>query len=177
MIKISSNDKFTDIVFKNLFHQKNLQNLAVKDQIYFYTLDILKTDTSIEFFINQKRKIQYKIPVNFSLIFLKIMEELSSNFIDILNMNYYPLKNYIYYNSHYSQLSEIQNLILLHLSLNLKNGIYKEELSQIIWPKDKDISINKLDTHLTNLKNQIAKDLNFNLKFSSKSSLLKLVID
>ena len=32
-------------------------------------------------------------------------------------------------------------------------GIEKVDLYKIIWPKDKEIILNKLDTHLTNLKN------------------------
>ena len=92
-------------------------------------------------------------------------------------MKYYPLKNTVESGSKKLQLSEIQNSILLMLSLNLKKGIHKEKLAKIIWPKDKEISINKLDTHLTNLKNQLAKDLNFKFNFVSKSSLLKLIIN
>ena len=76
-----------------------------------------------------------------------------------------------------SYLSDIQNEIMIHLLLNLGNGIDKIELIKSIWPNDKDIFFNKLDTHLTNLKNQLLSDINFKLKFSSKSSLLKLSIN
>ena len=76
-----------------------------------------------------------------------------------------------------SFLSDIQNEIMIHLLLNLSNGIDKIELIQNIWPNDKDIFFNKLDTHLTNLKNQLLTDIDFKLKFSSKSSLLKLSIN
>ena len=74
-------------------------------------------------------------------------------------------------------LSEIQNKIMIHLLLNLDKGVEKIELIKNIWPKDKDIFLNKLDTHLTNLKNQIYNDLNFEIKFSSKSGILKLSIN
>ena len=74
-------------------------------------------------------------------------------------------------------LSEIQNNIMIYLLLNLDNGIEKIELMKNIWPKDKDIFLNKLDTHLTNLKNQIYNDLNSEIKFSSKSGILKLSIN
>ena len=66
---------------------------------------------------------------------------------------------------------------MINLLLNLDNGVGKIELIKNIWPKDKDIFFNKLDTHLTNLKNQIYKDLNFDLKFSSNSGVLKLSIN
>ena len=65
----------------------------------------------------------------------------------------------------------------MHLLLNLDEGVEKTDLIRSIWPKDKDIFLNKLDTHLTNLKNQIYNDLNFDLKFSSSSGRLKLSIN
>ena len=41
----------------------------------------------------------------------------------------------------------------------------------------KDVSMNKLDTHLTNLKNQIIKDLDIIINFQSQDKTLKLLID
>ena len=66
---------------------------------------------------------------------------------------------------------------MIHLLLNHDSGVEKIELIKNIWPKDKEIFLNKLDTHLTNLKNQIYNDLNFDIKFSSKFGLLKLSIN
>ena len=66
---------------------------------------------------------------------------------------------------------------MIHLLLNFDEGVEKTDLIRSIWPKDKDIFLNKLDTHLTNLKNQIYNDLNFDLKFSSSSGRLKLSIN
>ena len=115
--------------------------------------------------------------MNFNSMFIKIVEELSNQSVDIFNLRYFPLKSSISNHSHHMQLSEIQNLIFMYLSLNLEEGIDKVKLSQIIWPRDKDLSINKLDTHLTNLKNQFAKKLEFNLSFISNSRNLKLIIN
>ena len=47
----------------------------------------------------------------------------------------------------------------------------------LIWKKDKDISINKLDTHLTNLKKSLFNDIGYDLNFSSKSGIIKLAIN
>ena len=55
------------------------------------------------------------------------------------------------------------------------NGLQKEKF--IIWKKDKDVSINKLDTHLTNLKNQLKDDLGLKAKFKSREKMLTLSID
>jgi DNA-binding response OmpR family regulator len=58
-----------------------------------------------------------------------------------------------------------------------KEGINKKFLYESIWPNDKDISINKLDTHLTNLKNQIKLDLSLNINFISQEKILNLIIN
>ena len=177
MIRISSKDSFILKSFQNLFEQKKLFIIDCDAENYFHNLEISRIDNEIHFLLNKKNNLNWKTPTTFHKIFKKIYDNLSNDFIYISDMKYYPLKNIIESGSKKLQLSEIQNSILLILYLHLKNGINKENLAKIIWPKDKNISINKLDTHLTNLKNQIAKDLNFNLKFSSKSSLLKLVIN
>ena len=177
MIKISSKDRFIEKSFQDLFEQKKLFIIDYDLEEYFHNFEISISDNEIHFLINKKNKLNWKIPTTFNKIFKKIYYNLSNNFIYISDMKYYPLKNTVESGSKKLQLSEIQNSILLMLSLNLKNGIHKENLAKIIWPKDKEISINKLDTHLTNLKNQLAKDLNFKFNFVSKSSLLKLIIN
>ena len=50
MIKISSNDKFTDIVFKNLFHQENLQKEKQQKTMEFKQLQetIIELRSKIE---------------------------------------------------------------------------------------------------------------------------------
>ena len=74
-------------------------------------------------------------------------------------------------------LKNIHNLILNYLTLYKENGIEKHKLYSIIWPNDKDISINKLDSHLTNLKNEIFDCIGFNIQFNSNKKIIKLAID
>ena len=45
----------------------------------------------------------------------------------------------------------------------------------MIWPKDKDILINKLDTHLTNTKNLIEENFKIEFKYSSKKGIIDLL--
>jgi len=59
----------------------------------------------------------------------------------------------------------------------LDKGIEKPTLYKKIWPNDKSYHINKLDTHLTNLKNELKESLNFDLIFSSSGGNLKLRIN
>ena len=61
-----------------------------------------------------------------------------------------------------------------NLLLNSDRGINKVDLIKTIWPNDKEIFFNKLDTHLTNLKNNLSKEIDYDLKFSSKSGIIKL---
>ena len=176
MINIISNDEFLSSALVELLNQKKLMSYDQNSQTSFYILEIIKNENNLEFLIN-KKKINCRLPMDFNSMFIKIVEELSNQSVDIFNLRYFPLKSSISNHSNHMQLSEIQNLIFMYLSLNLEEGIDKVKLSQIIWPRDKDLSINKLDTHLTNLKNQFAKKLEFNLSFISNSRNLKLIIN
>ena len=53
----------------------------------------------------------------------------------------------------------------------------KNFLYQSIWKRDKTISINKLDTHLTNLKNKLKLDLDLKINFQSQNKMLRLLIN
>ena len=75
-----------------------------------------------------------------------------------------------------SFLSDIQNTIISNLVIS-NNGLNKDTLYGLIWSKDKEISINKLDTHLTNLKNQLKKELDLSINFQSQDKNLRLLID
>ena len=61
--------------------------------------------------------------------------------------------------------------------LTSKDGIDKEILYKSIWKKDKLIYINKLDTHLTNLKKKLKQDLEINVNFQSQKKNLRLLIN
>ena len=74
------------------------------------------------------------------------------------------------------KLTYTHSIILNNLLLN-KLGLEKLDLYKILWPNDKNIQLNKLDTHLTNLKNLFEKEFNYNLNFFSKQSIIKLLIN
>ena len=65
---------------------------------------------------------------------------------------YFPYQRIISSQNKTSLLSDIQNLIISNLIINLMEVLIKIELYNLIWKNDKSIYINKLDTHLTNLK-------------------------
>ena len=92
------------------------------------------------------------------------------------DFKYFPYQRIICKSEKKSLLSDIQNIIITALLLS-NEGIDKEALYKIIWKKDKSIFINKLDTHLTNLKKKLKKDLDMDLNFQSQNKSLRLVIN
>ena len=74
-----------------------------------------------------------------------------------------------------THLGSIHITIFTKFLLNIDVGIDKKQLYKELWPGDKDIYINKLDTHLTNLKNKINSDLSYDLKFTSSKGRIYLI--
>ena len=98
-------------------------------------------------------------------------------FVNLGKIKYRPIKQSLSLNNNHINLNFIHNVIMINLMLNLEIGVDKIFLYGLIWPNDKDIQINKLDTHITNLKNKIKNELKINLKIISNAGFLKLCID
>lgn len=176
MLLIKCEDKFLKEKLTSLFRQKKLLLESEYSNKFFFGLNFTLVDNFLICQLDQDI-LKFKIPKNFNDIFEKIFDLVSNKNIYIKNYEYYPYKQIMKKGKKNLFLSEIQNMILSHLLLNSINGIEKIELIKNIWPNDKDIFLNKLDTHLTNLKNQLADEIDFELNFSSKSGILKLCID
>lgn len=175
MILINCNNDFLIKHLINLFGQKGIITVNKKTSNYFFELTInLNLDKII--IKNKDRIINFQTPILFSSIFSNIYELLSYNYISIGKFEYNPLIQSIRSNKKIYILGRIHNLILHNVILN-KNGLHKEKLYSLIWPQDKEIQINKLDTHITNLKKKIVEHLNIELNFISNVSNLRLVID
>ena len=93
------------------------------------------------------------------------------------DLNYNPIKQSLSFNDNSINLNYIHNIIMTHLTLNLNIGINKSNLYKLIWPYDKYIQINKLDTHITNLKIKVKEFLKVDLTIISSSGVIKLIID
>ena len=176
MISVVCEDKFLKKNIVSLLKQKNFLLKEKYLDKYFFQLNFYQEEKTLNFSIDDD-EVKILLPKNYNEIFQKIFDFVSNRGIKVKNYKYYPFKQFMKQENKISFLSDIQNEIMIHLLLNLSNGIDKIELIQNIWPNDKDIFFNKLDTHLTNLKNQLLTDIDFKLKFSSKSSLLKLSIN
>ena len=176
MISIKCDDEFLKRNIVSLLEQKNFIFKKKYSDKYFFQLNFYQEENKLNFSIDND-EIKINLPKNNNEIFQKIFDFVSNKGVVVNNYKYFPFRQIMKKENKISLLSEIQNEIMIHLLLNLSDGIDKIELIKNIWPNDKDIFLNKLDTHLTNLKNQLSDDLDFKLKFSSKSSLLKLSIN
>lgn len=174
MIKFKSNNDFLLSALTDLFEQKDL----IEKNLLNFPHKIIHIDDSTDklTFTFEDYKKFFSKPLRFSSIFNDLKKEIMRINYQIDNLCYFPYLREIINGKIKIHLSDIQNKILLILVAN-KNGVNKEGLYQFIWPNDKDISINKLDTHLTNLKNLISDELKFDVNFKSLDKNLKLIIN
>ena len=174
MIEFKCNNDFLSTAITDLFNQKNL----IEKNLLKIPNNIIQIEDTADKLIFNFRSFKKKFikPVAFSSIFSDLRKEITKISYNIHSLCYFPFLREMIHGEIGVNLSDIQNNILLQLVINEK-GVNKEELYKLIWPNDKDISINKLDTHLTNLKNLILDKLKFELNFRSLDKSLKLVID
>tara|TARA_B100000925_G_scaffold98250_2_gene71749 strand:+ start:1666 stop:2190 length:525 start_codon:yes stop_codon:yes gene_type:complete len=174
MIIFKSADSFLERHFNNLTRQFNLYSADTNKN--FITIDLIMKNDQLIFSVVDEN-IKFNLPLNFDEFFSFLKNKLINTFLTIENIKFYPFKNLIIYNDLSFYLKDIHNIIFSNLILDIDQGINKTDLYKILWPQDKDISINKLDTHLTNLKNQIYDNLKLQLQVNSKNNLLKLTIN
>jgi hypothetical protein len=174
MIIFKSEDSFLEKNFNNLIKQFNLNSVSYNKN--FILIDLILNNEQIIAEVNDE-KIKFNLPMSFYEFFAFLKNKLINTFLTVENIKFYPFKNLIIYNDLNYYLKDIHNIILSNLILSLEDGINKVDLYKTLWPQDKDISINKLDTHLTNLKNQIFDNLKLRIQVTSKNNSLKLIIN
>jgi len=118
----------------------------------------------------------FSCPVRIIDIVKELKLILTNHFIKFDNLIYYPLKQIISKDDKSIQLRHIHNIIIEEILKNPNNEMQKEYLYKCIWPEDHDMQLNKLDTHLTNLKNLLKESLDFDLSFKSISGKIKFLI-
>lgn len=176
MINILCDDEFLKKKLLYLFDQKNFFHRLHKTEQFFFEIIIFKKENCLEILIKDK-KINMNLPKSFNEIYEKINKIISNISIVVQKHEYFPLKQLIKNKEKNILLTDIQNTIMSNLLLNSDSGISKLDLIKTIWPNDKEIFFNKLDTHLTNLKNILSEEVGYDLKFSSKSGIIKLAIN
>ena len=174
MIKLDCNNYLIEQTLSNFFENKNF-SLATEKENYFTIVKVRETEKSIYFVIDGIKK-EISIPLDLNFLSSEILKSIVDVNLSISGYSYYPYQRLIENAQKKSLLSEIQNIILNNILLS-KEGIDKNLLYRRIWKRDKSVQINKLDTHLTNLKNKLSDELNLDVNFQSQEKKLRLLID
>lgn len=173
IIKFKGTNLFIVNKIQYLFdqHQFELNNLNT----VFFEYDVVEKNNNLIIKSDIYKSI-YTCPVNFKNIFTDIHNHLNAFKFDIYKIHYFPFSSYLEIEKKNVKLNYIHNMILAILVFN-PDGFKKENLYQKIWPKDFNISINKLDTHLTNLKELFRSNFNCEIGLKSQKGLIKLIIN
>ncbi len=176
MFLLKSDDEFTLKSISHLFNQREYYYTLDETKKYFSTIKIKKFEKELQ--IKSFQKIStLKIPVTFNVLSSTLSNLLHDHFIDIDNIKFYPFRQSLHYKDKNTNLGNIHFIIFSQLILSHPGTIEKVDLYKNIWPKDKDYQMNKLDTHLTNLKNYLDEKIDLKLNFSSNSGQIKLIIN
>jgi hypothetical protein len=175
MFFISCDDLFIRDKVISLFIDSNPIFTSQKNQKYFCKIYLSYKKDKFKFSLNNDFQI-FNCPIEFNIIYASLISQLNNYSIKLINLNYYPISGEVRYNNSFVKLNFIHNTIFNSLLLS-KEGVNKIDLYKKIWPNDVNISLNKLDTHLTNLKNILSSNFNCNINFQSSSGIQKLVIN
>ena len=173
MIKIQSQNQLLLRTLNDYFDANAISLRGISMNLY--TVDIKCNDQSLTVMIDDIKK-TFTLPLDINSLTSYLSEKIKNLFVLVKDYEYFPYKSLLIKNNKKSYLTDIQNIIFYNLFFS-KSGIDKQVLYQIIWDKDKDIYINKLDTHLTNLKTQLMKEIGLNINFQSNNKILQLLID
>tara|TARA_B100001287_G_scaffold80965_1_gene67408 strand:- start:145 stop:672 length:528 start_codon:yes stop_codon:yes gene_type:complete len=174
MIYLTSKDEFVQESLTNLFFQINPLLITTAKDLSFVEIEAHQTNDQLHFKYNHKKEI-IKMPTKINNIFDGIYKLIVEKAVIINKFEFFPFKQTINYQGNDVKLNFISNEILRNLYLYKERGIEKNILYTSIWPQDKEILINKLDTHLTNTKNLILNNFNIELKYASKKGIVKLL--
>jgi len=174
MIYLSSHDDFIKKSLTNLIFQINPHLITSEKDLSFVHIEVQKNNDQMYLIYNQKKE-AIKTPFKTNDIFDIIYQLIFEKAVNINQFEFYPFKQIILFKNTEIKLNFISNEILRNLYLYRQNGIDKNILYSSIWPQDKEILINKLDTHLTNTKNLIQDNFDIEIKYASKKGILKLL--
>ena len=174
MIYLSSHDDFIKKSLTNLIFQINPHLITSEKNLSFVHIEVQQNNDQMYLIYNQKKE-AIKTPFKTNDIFDIIYQLIFDKAVNINQFEFYPFKQVILFKNTEIKLNFISNEILRNLYLYRQNGIDKNILYSSIWPQDKEILINKLDTHLTNTKNLIQDNFDIEIKYASKKGILKLL--
>ncbi len=176
MFLLKSDDEFILNTISHLFGQSKFLYTLDESTKYFFTIKIKRFEKELQ--IKGLQKALYlKLPLSFNILAMALSKSFHDYSVDVASAKFYPFRQALYYKDKQINLGNIHFIIFSQLTLNYPDTIEKIDLYKNIWPKDKDFQMNKLDTHLTNLKNYLDEKINFKLNFSSNSGQIKLIIN
>lgn len=167
----------------NFFYEKKITNLVKQKKLFFYDDYLTEDFDSINLeFSSSSMKVQYKnktfiasLPIDIGSFFQKIKTLLADFYIIHSLFKYFPFNQSLISNNNTRLfLRDTHNIILFNLLIRNKNGMSKINLYKSIWPNDKNIQMNKLDTHLTNIKNYLSSEANIKIEMGSEKNIIKI---
>ena len=174
MFLIKSNDYLLLNSIINVLNQK-APYFTTNDQTHFFETILISSNENT-FFI-EIENVKKSVTTPFGVT--KLFEEIDSILIKIKiffnELIYIPVKQNLTYKNKSLILGNIHNLIFSSLLIHLDTGVNKSLLYEKIWPNDKNFQINKLDTHLTNLKNLINEKLEYQINFKTIDGKIYLI--
>ncbi|MFL2514776.1 MAG: hypothetical protein ACJ0RK_05465 [Alphaproteobacteria bacterium] len=173
IFEIKCEDEFLSAQINSIL--KDLLSLRTVDDNYnkLFTIQINKVVDQIFIYSSFTKKFNTSTPVEFSKL-SKIIEKICQAYRHkVNNLIYFPFKQQITFQQAKINLNDIHNLIFINLIIS-KKGVCKNLLYKVLWSKDKEINMNKLDTHLTNLKSLIKEKLDVDLSIVSKKNILMI---
>lgn len=172
-IKFTGDNIFLVSQFQDIYDQKTLSKKS--SEITGINFDISEANHKI-LIIYSDKKLIFHCPISFNEIFLEIQNLLSQYTLKIGPISFYPFNNLLKLDKQLLKLNFIHNTILSSIFFN--NGrIKKELLYKIVWPNDYDVSVNKLDTHFTNLKELVKSKFDVDLVLKSYQGSVSLIIN
>lgn len=138
-----------------------------------YEINFVKKNHEISITASGTKEVILKTPFHIRELKNAVQQICDNYEITFEVFSYRPSSGTIIYKNKRKPLSEIQSKILSHL-IFYKKGIDKALLYKALWPKDINISENKLDTHLTNLKTNIHDLSGYMLSINTSKKIVKL---
>lgn len=176
LIKLNFNNSLLERTICDVLFSKNLLFTKDENEKYFTLIKISEDVSTLSIKMNNEN-INLKKPMNFDLFFQGLHQLLLKYKIDLNDIIFFPFQQKLIFKNKKLFLNDIHNKLFCYLYLYKDEGIDKFFIYKKIWPQDKEIFINKLDSHLSNVKNEIKTNLSYNFDYSSKKKLIKLIIN
>ena len=176
MFLLDSNDALMVHNISSILQQKGIVHTLDQKKKYFFKIEIIKNPKHIEL-RGFSKILKLDIPLSMNSLIKKIYNLFSDFTIEINGAKFYPLKQSLLHKHKETYLGNIHFIIFCQLLLYRDSGVDKTELYKEIWPQDKEFQLNKLDTHLTNLKNHLKEKINFDFLCYTRSGLIYIRVD